>query len=87
MVGFSLACTWLVGLRTLDLHLTNRWELRWADGQNDVEPMSFVNVGAANNTSYKMLTLVERMTAIWVPFSGSDAFVHELTERGVGAMQ
>ena len=38
---------WLVGLRTLDLHLTNRWELLWADGhENDVEPMSFVNVGA-----------------------------------------
>ena len=45
MVGIALAYAGLVGLRELDQHGKNRWQLRWADKHNDVAPMSFVNVG------------------------------------------
>ena len=41
----SLAYAGLLGLKTMDQHRTNRWQSRWGDEQNVVEPTSFVNVG------------------------------------------
>ena len=40
-VGMCRVC---FGLRTLDQQQINRWQLRWADEQNDVAPTSFVSV-------------------------------------------
>ena len=34
----------LVGLRALDLHRNNHWQLRWLYEQNDIEPTLFVKV-------------------------------------------
>ena len=41
----ALAYAGLVGLRGLDQHRTNRWQVRWTVEQNDVGLISFVNVG------------------------------------------
>ena len=45
MVGITLAYAGLVGLRTLDQHRTNGWQLSWPDEQNDIGLTSFVDVG------------------------------------------
>ena len=40
-----LAYAGLVGLRALDQHRTNGWQLCWPDEQNDIGLTSFVDVG------------------------------------------
>ena len=42
MVGIMLAYAWLVVLKTLNEHRTNRWQLRRPDEQNDVT-LTFTN--------------------------------------------
>ena len=43
-MAFTLAFAGLVGLRTLDQHLTNHWWLNGSDEQNEIGPTSVVNV-------------------------------------------
>ena len=67
MVGITLAYAGLVGLRTLDQHRTNRWQLCRHDDQNDIGLTSFVDVEPK-----KLPTKCQRwpyMIAIWVPAS------------------
>ena len=45
MVGIALTYTGLVGLRALDQHRTNRWQLSRPDEQNDIGRTTFVNFG------------------------------------------
>ena len=45
LVGITLAYAGLVGLRALDQHRTNGWQLSLPDEQNDIGLTSFVNFG------------------------------------------
>ena len=45
MVGTTLAYAGLVGLRALDQHRTNGWQLSWPEEQNDIGLTSFVDFG------------------------------------------
>ena len=45
MIGITLAYAGLVGLRALDQHRTNGWQLSLPDEQNDIGLTSFVDVG------------------------------------------
>ena len=45
MVGITLAYAGLVGLRALDQHRTNGWQLSLPVEQNDIGQTSFVDVG------------------------------------------
>ena len=56
MVGIALANAGLVGLRELDQHGKNRWQLRCAN---------VICQRWARKTADKMSTLAQRMTAFW----------------------
>ena len=45
MVGIMLVYAGLVGLRALDQHRTNGWQLSWPDEQNNIRLTSIVDVG------------------------------------------
>ena len=45
---FTLAYAGLAGLRALEQHQTNGWQLSWPDEQNDIGITSFVDVGPQN---------------------------------------
>ena len=45
IVGITLAYSGPFGLRALDIHRTNGWQLFWPDQQNDIGLTSFVDVG------------------------------------------
>ena len=62
MVGITLAYAGLVGLRALEQHRTNGWQLSWPDKQNDIGLTSFVN-----KTADRMPALAQQMIAIWEP--------------------
>ena len=65
IVGITLANAGLVGLRALDQHRINGWQLRWPDEQNDMELTSFVDACRANKTADKMSALAQQLNAIW----------------------
>ena len=48
MVGITLAYAGLVGLRTLNQHRTNDWQLSWSEEQNDIGPTHLSTSGQEN---------------------------------------
>ena len=64
MVGITLAYAGFVGLRALDQHRTNGWQLSWPDEQNDIGLTSLVDVGSTKLPD-KMPALAQQMIAIW----------------------
>ena len=74
MVGIMLAYARLVGLRALDQHRTNRWQLSRPHEQNDIGPTHVICQRRANKSSEQIL-LVQQMIAIWIDILNASANV------------